>query len=91
MKRYVEKNPSGSRFIVSCSWKAGDGHVFIVENVDGVATFIDPQVKRAGKHVEEYFGRMTFDKGYKAYDLEVMRVDNLDVTELIEKCCEEYL
>ena len=76
----MEKWGNGSRAIVRVQWKSGGGHVFIAEQVDGKTIFIDPQTNK--NDVEWYFNSAKKTETY------VMRIDNLEFTDLIKECCE---
>lgn len=72
----------GARAIVRVQWQqkyGGGGHVFIAEQVDGMTIFIDPQTNNLD--VSGYF---TMAKTKETY---VMRIDDLEFTDNITKCC----
>ncbi len=73
----------GARAIVRVQWQqkyGGGGHVFIAEQVDGKTIFIDPQSNN--KDVSYYFSMAKTKETY------VMRIDDLEFTDNIQKCCE---
>lgn len=70
---------NGARAIVCVQWKAGGGHAFIAERVNGHTRFIDPQT--GSTHAENYF---EYAKGQGAY---CGRIDNVPFTSRITKCC----
>lgn len=70
----------GERAIVRVVWKGGrSGHVFIAEQQRGGTVFLDPQT---GKYVDVH-GYL--DQAIKGRT-QLMRVDHLKPTALIEKC-----
>lgn len=78
--KQMEQWGDGARAIVRVQWKDGGGHVFIAEQVNGKTIFIDPQSNNP--NVEFYFEYAKKDKTF------VMRIDNLEFTDLIKECCE---
>lgn len=70
----------GSRAIVRVGWNTGGFHVFIAEQIDGNTIFLDPQCGKLD--VKNLFLLSRTDKTY------IMRIDNLEITETILKCCE---
>lgn len=80
MKRFGD----GARAEVYIQWQGkSDAHVFIAEQVEGGTVFIDPQ--NGSANVRWYFDYVLEGK------TELCRIDNLEVTELIKECCEEYV
>lgn len=72
----------GARAIVRVQWKnSRNGHVFIAERRNGATEFIDPQTNTFG--VEHYFGQA------KKMATRLMRIDNLEPTDLIAKCVKQ--
>lgn len=72
----------GARAIVRVQWKGKrSGHVFAAEQDDGVTRFIDPQ--NGSTDCAHYFESVKKDQTY------LMRVDDKQFTELIQKCCKE--
>lgn len=70
----------GARAIVRVRWKGKhSGHVFIAEQVGNGAEFIDPQT---GQYVDIHFYMDNAVKG----ETKLVRIDNLEPTELIQKC-----
>lgn len=73
----------GARAEIQVVWENGtDAHVFVAEQRAGRTVFIDPQTGEAD--VREYFAYA------KPGETRLCRMDNLNFTELIEECCEEY-
>jgi SPP1 gp7 family putative phage head morphogenesis protein len=73
----------GARAIVRVQWQqkyGGGGHVFIAEQVDGSTIFIDPQPNKTD--VGYYFSMAKTKETY------VLRIDDLEFTDNILKCCE---
>ena len=70
----------GARAIVKVTWKGGhSGHVFIAERQYGRTIYIDPQVgSRIG--IDRYM------KDAIKGSTQLMRIDNLEPTPLLEKC-----
>ena len=77
----------GSRAMVKVVWVGDDGkpsdegHAFIAEMIEGAVVFKDPQTGEEGDSVEMYFQvaapkRTVFG-----------RIDNLEVTRIINRCC----
>jgi hypothetical protein len=50
----ITKAGDGARFEIRVGWKSGGGHFFVGENINGKATFIDPQNGEIGASVREY-------------------------------------
>lgn len=72
----------GARAIIRVVWKNySSGHVFVAEQISGKTIFLDPQT--GVKDVKYYF------KEAKKTGTYIMRVDNLEFTNLIDRCCEE--
>ena len=74
----------GSRAEVCVSWDpgkcdSGGRHVFVAENVGGEVRFVDPQ--SGNNDVSCYFDII------KPNETEFARIDELDVSELIDYCC----
>lgn len=69
----------GARGIVRVRWQSGGGHVFIAEKENGLVRFIDPQSNETD--VSYYFD---YAKIHETY---IMRIDNLEFTDLILDCC----
>lgn len=72
----------GARAIVRVQWQqkyGGGGHVFIAEQVDGKTIFIDPQNNK--QDVSGYFQLAKTKETY------VLRIDDLEFTDNIKKCC----
>ena len=63
---------------VKVQWDAASAHVFVAERVNGVVRFVDPQT--GDTNCERYFTRAVNGATI------VARIDNLEPTELIEKC-----
>lgn len=73
----------GARAIVRVQWQqkyGGGGHVFIAEQVNGSTIFIDPQPNKTD--VGYYFSMAKTKETY------VLRIDDLEFTDNILKCCE---
>ncbi len=68
------------RGIVRVRWRMGGGHVFIVERVNGITRFVDPQSGEADASAHFNFA--------KGSDMFCMRIDNLDFSDSIHKCCQ---
>lgn len=80
MKRFGD----GARAEVYIQWQGkNDAHVFVAEQIGGKTVFIDPQ--NGNVDVRWYFDYALEGK------TELCRIDNLEFTELIEECCEEYV
>lgn len=71
-----------ARAIVRVVWKGGGGHVFIAEQVNGVTQFIDPQ---SGTRDCSYYFKSGMIKPSETF---LLRTDDKDFTDLIEKCVE---
>lgn len=70
----------GARAEIAVIWKkTNSGHVFCAEQVDGKTRFYDPQTGETD--VTKYF------KNVEPGTVQICRVDRLDVTENIKKCC----
>ncbi|MGI6500024.1 MAG: toxin glutamine deamidase domain-containing protein [Anaerostipes sp.] len=72
-----------ARGIVRVRWKpecGGGGHVFIVERVNGVTRYMDPQNGKLD--VSKYFFNAA------GQGVTCMRTDDLKFTNLIDKCCD---
>jgi len=71
---------NGARAIVRVQWRgSAGGHVFITENHEGDVKFLDPQ---SGKlDVTDYFEYAKVNQTY------LLRTDDKEFSELIEKCC----
>lgn len=63
---------------VKVQWNASSAHVFVAEQVNGVVRFVDPQTGNV--NCEDYFTRAVNGATM------IARIDNLEATELIEKC-----
>lgn len=59
-------------------WNAQEAHVFVGEVINGIVRFVDPQ--SGDSNCERYFTDAVIGGTMMA------RIDNLEVTELIEKC-----
>lgn len=73
----------GARAIVRVQWQkryGGGGHVFIAEQVDGRTLFVDPQSNNAD--CSHYFKSVVKNQTF------CMRVDDREITELIDKAVE---
>ncbi len=68
----------GSAAEVKVLWNTSSAHVFIAEQVNGVVRFVDPQT--GNTDCEDYF-----TKALNGVTM-IARIDNLEPTELIEKC-----
>lgn len=75
----VENYGEEARVEIYVVWKRGSAHVFMCENVNGVATFIDPQTGKYGKEVEDYFSFI------KPSMTQYARLDNLEPNEELVK------
>lgn len=71
---------NGARAIVAVDYKAGDGHVFIAEKIDGKVCFFDPQ--KPSRNVDKIFNLI------KPQTVNIMRIDNLEFSDRISECCE---
>ena len=69
---------NGSVAEIQILWDASRAHVFVAENVDGNIRFIDPQTGDVDCSV--YFTKTI------GYGTIISRIDNLEVTDLVEKC-----
>jgi len=83
IKELMLKWGNGARAEVMIVWKHNQGlsHMFVVENRLGQIFFIDPQT--ANENAEKYFEHAA--KGFT----NVVRMDNIQFTDLIKDCCEE--
>lgn len=81
----VKNYGEGARVEIYVAWKQGGAHVFMCENVKGVATFIDPQSGKYGGDVERYF------EFVKPSATEYARLDNLEPNKkLIKECMKNH-
>lgn len=81
IERLLKEWGEGARAEVGVTWKgANSGHVFVAENIGGKVVFIDPQ--SGEMDVSHYF------KSVRSNQSRVWRIDNLNLSELIEDCCE---
>lgn len=79
MKQYGD----GARAEIYVVWENGkDAHVFVAEQKNGKTVFIDPQ--DGTNDARDYFEYVL--DGHT----EMCRIDNLEVSELIKECCEDY-
>ena len=70
----------GARAIVKVVWQGTHrGHVFIAEQRGNDTVFLDPQSNNL--NVEEYFNKA------KKTETALLRIDNLEFTVNIKKCC----
>ena len=76
----MESWGDGARAIVCVQWRAGQGHAFIAERVDGQTRYVDPQT--GNPQVRTHF---ILAKGSGAW---CGRIDNLPFTERIHECCQ---
>lgn len=63
---------------IKVQWDATSAHVFVAEKVDGTIRFVDPQT--GNTDCENYFTNVQPNATM------IARIDNLEPTELIEKC-----
>ena len=82
VKKQMSIFGDGARAIVRVQWQSGygqGGHVFVAEQKDGKTLFVDPQSGR--EDVERYFKLAKKNATY------LLRIDNLEFTDNIKKCC----
>lgn len=85
IKEAMKKFGDGARAEVYVEWNEAPGlapHVFIAEQINGETVFIDPQ--NGDPDVEGYFSFV------KQGETRMCRIDNLDASDKIFECCEEY-
>ena len=68
----------GARAVVRVRWDTGKGHVFVAEQMGGKTYFVDPQSGK--KSCGHYFSKII------GSETRLMRMDNLEPTELIAEC-----
>lgn len=79
VEKQMEEWGDGARAIIRVIFDSGGGHVFCVERVNGETVFSDPQT---GEYdCSRYFSAINPNHTY------LVRVDNLEPTELIGQCC----
>ena len=76
--RQMQQWKDGAVAMVAVQWKTGGAHVFIAQNVNGSIRFVDPQA--GNLDCSEHF-----TKARNGATM-IARIDNLEPTELIEKC-----
>ena len=82
IKNAMNEWGDGARAQIVVVWNNTNiGHTFIAEQIDGVTRFIDPQTNE--NNVEYYFNSVSFG------ETQFCRIDNLEVSNRIEECCEE--
>ena len=82
VKKQMSIFGDGARAIVRVQWQSRygqGGHVFVAEQKDGKTLFVDPQSGR--EDVERYFKLAKKNATY------LLRIDNLEFTDNIKKCC----
>ena len=82
VKKQMSIFGDGARAIVRVQWQSiygQGGHVFVAEQKDGKTLFVDPQSGR--EDVERYFKLAKKNATY------LLRIDNLEFTDNIKKCC----
>lgn len=79
----MQKYGSGARVEVYVEWKnINEAHVFVAECVEGKTVFLDPQ--DGIMDVREYFTHVVDGR------TKFCRIDNLEFSDLVKECCEEY-
>lgn len=78
----MKKYGNGARAEIYVEVDANNSHVFVAEQRDGKTVFIDPQ--DGNRDARSYFDYVVEGK------TEMFRIDNLEPTDLIFECCEEY-
>lgn len=76
----MAKMPDGARCGVQVSFDNHNGHVFIAEQKNGKAVFIDPQTNK--KDASDIFSRIT------GQYVSIMRLDNRKFNDMVKKCCD---
>ena len=71
--------PDGARCAVQVTYD-NNGHVFIAEQKNGKAVFIDPQTNR--KDASDIFSRAT------GQYVSIMRLDNRKFNDMVKECCD---
>lgn len=83
IKDLMKKFGDGARAEVYVQWEnRKDAHVFVAEQRNGKTVFVDPQ--DGTRDASAYFDFVENGK------TEICRIDNLELTDLIKECCEEY-
>ena len=72
--------PDGARCAVQVTYDNNNGHVFIAEQKNGKAVFIDPQTNR--KDASDIFSRAT------GQYVSIMRLDNRKFNDMVKECCD---
>lgn len=84
----LKKWGDGARAEISIFWNDGGGHVFAAEQVNGKTVYFDPQDHRAD--ASRYFQDEIKGKSKRSRMLRnlqyVLRIDNLEFTEVAKRC-----
>lgn len=82
IEKYMESWGDGARAQIVVTWKStNSGHTFTAERINGKTVFCDPQ--NGSMDVSEYF------KNVEPGSVQLCRIDNLEVTDKINECCED--